>query len=139
MNKNSYISGNMREEMKKKVLEKWKQKAMEWHISKGGSVKIPEKAKEFIPEDKSIEVEMAFIKELKKIIVDSNLDRKSILLNVLANQERNLEKGIEPGKLPDVIKNIARKDEISSDVIRIAKEYNISGVNLCYLWGLENE
>lgn len=133
------ISGDMTEEVKNKILEKWKQKAMKWHMGKGGKVKIPEKAEEFIPENKSIEVEMAFIKELKRIIVDSDIERKSILLNVLANQERNLEKGIEPGKLPDVIRNISRKEEISSEVIRLAKEYNIGGVNLCYLWGLENE
>lgn len=129
----------MTEDIKNKILEKWKQKAMEWHMSRGGSIKIPERSEGFIPEDKSIEVEMAFIKELKKIIVDSKLERKSILLNVLANQERNLEKGVEPGKLPDVVRNIAKKEEISNKVIKLAKEYNIGGVNLCFLWGLENE
>lgn len=126
------------DEAKNKVLEKWKKKAMDWHRSRGGEIKVPEEAREFIPEERSTEVELDFIKELKKVIVASDLDRKSIFLNVLANQEKSLEKGIIPGKLPEVVKNIARRPGMKEKVVDLSKKYGVGGSNLYYIWGLEN-
>lgn len=128
----------MTEKVKNKVLEKWKKKALEWHKSQGGNVKIPKEAREFVPEERSCEIELEFVRELKKVIIDSDLDRKSILLNVLANQEKSLEKGITPGKLPEVVKNIARKPRIKEKIVELSKKYGVGGSNLYYLWGLDN-
>lgn len=125
------------EEAKDKAIKRLKDSAMDWYKNQKENVEVQEK--EYIPESESNNVELDFVRALKKLIMDSELDRKSVLLVALANQERSLERGIAPEKLPEVVRNISRKPEIKSKVISLSKYYRIGNSDLCYLWGLEDE
>ena len=112
-------------------VEKLKQRAMEWHEKQTPSDTIEN------DEKNSGNAELNLISELKKIIVSSNIERKTVPLMALTDQEQRLERGIEATRLPEVVRNLTKKPEIKDRVITATKKYRVSGESLHYLWGLE--
>ena len=124
------------EDYKEKALEKIRQRAMDWHSDKAED---KEGDKVFsAPEAKSAEAELGLVLELKKIIQQSTIERKEVLLAALQAQENMLVEGRIPEKLPYLVKNILNKKEITDRVTDAAKRYRIAGESLYYLWGLED-
>jgi len=121
------------EETKNKLIEKMKQKALEWQSSEK-----KEPAVETFEETNQSSLELRLITELKKIIADSSLERKVIFLTVLNEQEKKITEDGESMKLPEVVRNLTRKEEIKSQVTELTKKYSLNGKTLCYLWGIEN-
>ena len=126
----------MDEEIKAKVLEKMKSGAMDWHKKK-----LSEETEGSIDagEEDSVKQELALVRELKKIIVDSSLDRKSVYLSALATPEHMLERGKTPPNLPEVVRSLLRKNELKGRVLEATKKYKVCGKSYFYLWGLDNE
>ena len=126
----------MDEEVKKRVLEKLRKEATEWHkteLAKDGDISIDSS------EADSAKHELVMVRELKQAVLDSGLDRKSVHLSALAIQEQMLERGRTPPNLPDVVRNMMKKDELKGKVLEITKKYKISGKSYYYLWGLDDE
>jgi len=126
----------MDDEIKEKVLEKWKSKAMEWHkkeLAAEGEIVVDSS------EEESTRQELALVRELKKIVLESSLDRKSIYLTALATPEQMLERGRTPQNLPEVVKGLLKKAELKSRVIEVTKKYKVGGKSYFYLWGLDDE
>jgi len=126
----------MNDDAKSKILEKWKNKAIDWHkkeLAAEGELSID------ASEEDSTKQELAMVKELKQIVIDSTLDRKSIYLTALATPEQMLERGKTPENLPLVVRSLIRKAEIKAKVLEVTKKYKIGGKSYFYLWGLEDE
>lgn len=126
----------MDDEIKEKVLEKWKSKAMEWHkkeLAMEGDMVLDSS------EEDSIRQELTLVRELKKIVLESGLDRKSIYLTALATPEQMLERGKTPQNLPEVVKGLLKKTELKSRVIEVTKKYKVGGKSYFYMWGLDDE
>jgi len=126
----------MDDEIKEKVLEKWKSKAMEWHkkeLAAEGEIVVDS------GEEESTRQELALVRELKKIVLESSLDRKSIYLTALATPEQMLERGRTPQNLPEVVKSLLKKAELKSRVIEVTKKYKVGGKSYFYMWGLDDE
>lgn len=126
----------MDEDVKAKVLEKWRNRAMEWHkkeLAEDNQITVD------ATEDESANQELAMVRELKKIVLDSGLDRKSIYLTALATPERLLERGKTPANLPDVVKGLLKKEELKGRVLEVMKKYKVGGKSYFYLWGLDDE
>ena len=126
----------MDDEIKEKVLEKWKSKAMEWHkkeLAAEGEIVVDSS------EEESTRQELALVRELKKIVLESSLDRKSIYLTALATPEQMLERGRTPQNLPEVVKSLLKKAELKSRVIEVTKKYKVGGKSYFYMWGLDDE
>jgi len=126
----------MDEDIKAKVLEKWKSKAMDWHkkeLAEEGQIGID------ATEDESANQELALVRELKRIVLESNLDRKSIYLTALATPEHMLERGRTPPNLPEVVRGLLKKEELKARVLEVMKKYKIGGKSYFYLWGLDDE
>jgi hypothetical protein len=128
-------SGLMDEEIKAKVLEKWKNKAMEWHKKELAEEGLSIDASE----DNSANQELTMVRELKRAVLESNLDRKSIYLTALATPEHMLERGKTPQNLPEVVRSLLRKSELKDKVLEITKKYKVNGKSYFYLWGLDDE
>jgi hypothetical protein len=125
------------DEIKAKVLEKIKRDAIDWH-RKELSDEGTETRSIDASEGDSAKQELALVRELKKAVVDSSLDRKSIYLTALASLEQALEMGRTPENLPTVVKSLLKKDEIRAKVLELTKVYKISGKSYYYLWGLDD-
>jgi hypothetical protein len=126
----------MDDEIKAKVLEKWKSKAMDWHkkeLAEEGQISVD------ATEDESANQELALVRELKRIVLESGLDRKSIYLTALATPEHMLERGRTPQNLPEVVRGLLKKEELKSRVIEVMKKYKVGGKSYFYLWGLDDE
>ena len=126
----------MNDDAKSKILEKWKNKAIDWHkkeLAAEGELSID------ASEEDSAKQELAMVRELKQIVLDSTLDRKSIYLTALATPEQMLERGKTPENLPLVVRSLVRKAEIKAKVLEVTKKYKIGGKSYFYLWGLEDE
>ena len=126
----------MNDDAKSKILEKWKNKAIDWHkkeLATEGELSIDAN------EEDSAKQELAMVRELKQIVLDSTLDRKSIYLTALATPEQMLERGKTPENLPLVVRSLVRKTEIKAKVLEVTKKYKIGGKSYFYLWGLEDE
>jgi hypothetical protein len=128
----------MDEDVKKRVLEKLKKGATDWH-QKEMAEEMPNSLTIDATEEDSVKQELSLIRELKKVIVDSSLDRKSVYLSALASPEQMLERGRTPPNLPDVVRGLLKKDELKNSVLDITKKYRISGKSYYYLWGLDDE
>jgi len=126
----------MDEDIKAKVLEKWKSKAMDWHkkeLAEEGQISVD------ATEDESVSQELSMVRELKKIVLESGLDRKSIYLTALATPEHMLERGRTPPNLPDVVRGLLKKEELKARVLEVMKKYKVGGKSYFYLWGLDDE
>ena len=126
----------MDDEIKAKVLEKWKSKAMDWHkkeLAEEGQISVD------ATEDESVSQELSMVRELKKIVLESGLDRKSIYLTALATPEHMLERGRTPPNLPDVVRGLLKKEELKARVLEVMKKYKVGGKSYFYLWGLDDE
>jgi hypothetical protein len=127
------------DEIKQKVAEKMRNRAMSWHQKRGDSSSdAPVIGVVNVSEADSVIAELGFVRELIKIVEGSNIERKSIILNALTNQEQKLASGYSAEKLPELTRNISRKREIGGLVIGLAKRYKIGKQNLAYWWGLES-
>lgn len=126
----------MDDEIKAKVLDKWKSKAMEWHkkeLAAEGEIVVDSSEKD------SIGQELALVRELKKIVLESGLDRKSIYLTALATPEQMLERGKTPQNLPEIVRGLLKKAELKSKVLEVTKKYKVGGKSYFYMWGLDDE
>jgi len=126
----------MDEDIKAKILEKWKNRAMDWHkkeLAEEGQIGVD------ATEEESVNQELALVRELKKIVLESNLDRKSVYLTALATPEHMLERGKTPPNLPEVVKGLLRKGELKDKVLDVTKKYKVGGKSYFYLWGLDDE
>ena len=126
----------MDDEIKARVLDKWKSKAMEWHkkeLAAEGEIVADSS------EDDSTKQELVLVRELKKIVLDSGLDRKSVYLTALATPEQMLERGRTPQNLPEVVKGLLKKTELKNRVIEVTKKYKVGGKSYFYMWGLDDE
>ncbi len=126
----------MGEDVKAKILEKWKSKAIEWHkkeLAEEGQIGVD------ATEEESVNQELALVRELKRIVLESNLDRKSVYLTALATPEHMLERKKTPPNLPDVVRGLLRKGELKSKVLEVTKKYKVGGKSYFYLWGLDDE
>ncbi len=126
----------MDDEIKAKLLDKWKSRAMEWHkkeLAADGDIVLDSS------EEDSTRQELALVRELKKIVLESSLDRKSIYLTALATPEQMLERGRTPQNLPEVVKGLLKKTELKSRVIEVTKKYKVGGKSYFYMWGLDDE
>jgi hypothetical protein len=126
----------MDEDIKAKVLEKWKSKAMDWHkkeLAEEGQISVD------ATEDESVSQELSMVRELKKIVLESGLDRKSIYLTALATPEHMLERGRTPPNLPDVVRGLLKKEGLKAKVLEVMKKYKVGGKSYFYLWGLDDE
>ncbi|MEM0372703.1 MAG: hypothetical protein QXO69_02580 [archaeon] len=88
-------------------------------------------------EENRFYAELSLISELKSIVSSSNLERKTVLLTALEDQEQKIRNGFEATRLPEIVRNLAKKPEVKDRVITATKKYRISGESLHYLWGLE--
>ena len=121
---------------KERALEKMKKGALDWHKK--------ELAEEWeissdASEQDAITQELELVRELKKIIVESNLERKSVFLSALAIPEQMLERGKTSQNLPMVMRNLLRKEEIRGKVLEATKKYKVAGKSYYYMWGLDDE
>jgi len=126
----------MDEDVKAKILEKWKNKAIEWHkkeLAEEGQIGVD------ATEEESVNQELALVRELKRIVLESSLDRKSVYLTALATPEHMLERKKTPPNLPDVVRGLLRKGELKSKVLEVTKKYKVGGKSYFYLWGLDDE
>jgi hypothetical protein len=126
----------MDEDVKAKILEKWKNKAIEWHkkeLAEEGQIGVD------ATEEESVNQELALVRELKRIVLESNLDRKSVYLTALATPEHMLERKKTPPNLPDVVRGLLRKGELKDKVLEVTKKYKVGGKSYFYLWGLDDE
>jgi hypothetical protein len=126
----------MDDEIKARVLDKWKSKAMEWHkkeLAEDGEIALDSS------EEDSTKQELALVRELKRIVLESSLDRKSIYLTALATPEQMLERGRTPQNLPEVVKGLLKKTELKSKVLEVTKKYKVGGKSYFYMWGLDDE
>jgi len=126
------------EEAKQRAIDKLRNRAVDWYEKQGDptveSTGAPGPA---VPESEAPKVELEFLMELMKLIGDSNLERKSVILQALSNQQLKLETGSPAEKLPELVKNLIRKDEVKFHVLTLAKKYKIGKQDLAYWWGLE--
>jgi hypothetical protein len=123
------------DDAKARVLEKMRKDAMEWHKK---NVSEESGGMDAVEED-STKQELALVRELKKEIVEMNLDRASVYLSALATPEHLLERGKTPPTLPSVVKSLLRKDELKDKVLELTKRYKVGGRSFYYLWGLDDE
>jgi hypothetical protein len=126
----------MDEDVKAKILEKWKNKAIEWHkkeLAEEGQIGVD------ATEEESVNQELALVRELKRIVLESSLDRKSVYLTALATPEHMLERKKTPPNLPDVVRGLLRKGELKDKVLEVTKKYKVGGKSYFYLWGLDDE
>jgi len=126
----------MDEDVKAKILEKWKNKAMDWHkkeLAEEGQIGVD------ATEEESVNQELALVRELKRIVLESSLDRKSVYLTALATPEHMLERKKTPPNLPDVVRGLLRKGELKDKVLEVTKKYKVGGKSYFYLWGLDDE
>jgi len=112
-------------EVKEKVLEKIKEKALAWHAGRN------------VQEKDAGGQELKMIKEIKKTIVESSLNNKAILLITIKTLKDKLEKKENPETLPIFVKNLAKKPEIREKILEITKKYNVSGLSYYDLWDLK--
>ena len=86
-----------------------------------------------------VEAELGLVFELRKILQQSNVERKEVLLIALQNHEKVLLEGRISENLPYFVKNILSKRQIRDRAIDATKRHRVAGESLYYLWGLENE
>lgn len=122
-------------DVKQKAIDKLRKSAMQWHESKIDKPVHNEIVIE--SDDKNTEQELLLITEIKQAVIDSKLDRKSVFLTGLAEQEAKIQRNVDATKLPEIIKNLAKKDEVKDKIREITKKYGLNGKTYHYLWGIE--
>lgn len=115
-------------------LEKLKQDAMEWYEKKQPSIARATKKKQDNNSEDSIKQELAIIKQLKKIIANSELERKAILLEAMSTAEYKLKKGKMPENLPSMVEQLTKKEDIKDQVINTLKQYKLNNIAYYDLW-----
>lgn len=127
------------EEAKQRAIDRLRNRAVDWYEKQGDpTVETTEAPGPAVPESDAPRVEMAFLLELMKLIGGSNLERKSVVLQALSNQQLKLEVGKPAEKLPELVRHLVRKEEIKFLVLALAKKYKIGKHDLTYWWGLEH-
>lgn len=122
---------------KARALEKMKERAMSWYSdAKAREEDAP--GKRDISEKENAEQELRLVRDIKKAVVDSGIERKDIALMTLRNFEKQLEKGESPQNLPDVVKSLGKRPELSGAVREITKHYVVGSSSYYYLWGLSD-
>ncbi|MFH0987001.1 MAG: hypothetical protein V1911_03025 [Candidatus Micrarchaeota archaeon] len=88
-------------------------------------------------DDSIMQVEREYINELLGMIDKTSIENKSVLRIGLISQLSALDKGEDAVRLPAIIRNLARKEQIKDRVLTITKKHRVDGKSLHELWGLE--
>ncbi len=129
------------DDVKQRALDKMKGRAMNWYTDmKSREVAdVDAPIRRDISESENPEQELRMLRDIKKAVAESSIERKDIVLMTLHTLERQLEKGQSPQNFPIVVKNLGKKPEIAGEVSNITKRYMVGASSYYYMWGLGDE
>lgn len=129
------------DDVKQRALDKMKGRAMNWYTDMKSREVVDADApiRRDISESENSEQELRMLRDLKKAVAESGIERKDIVLMTLHTLERQLEKGQSPQNFPIVVKNLSKKPEIAGEVCNITKRYMVGSSSYYYMWGIGDD